>query len=40
MEIEEIKKVIIDQREEINDFFKREKIIERELNSNNLNAGQ
>lgn len=36
MEIEEIKKVIIDQREGINDFFKREKIIERELNSNNL----
>jgi len=36
MEIEEIKRIIIDQREENNNFFKTEKIIERELDSNNL----
>ena len=31
MEIERIKKVIVDQQEELTDFFRREKIIEREV---------
>jgi len=36
MEIEEIKKIIIDQKEEIEDFFRKERIIERDLDSINL----
>jgi len=31
MEIERIKKVIVDQKEELREFFQREKIIEREI---------
>ena len=36
MEIERIKKVIVDQREEIEEFFRREEIIEREINLEKL----
>ena len=36
MEIEEIKRIIVDQKEESNNFLKTEKIIERELDSDNL----
>jgi uncharacterized protein len=36
MEIERIKKVIVEQKEELTDFFKREKIIEREVDTKQL----
>lgn len=36
MEIEAIKKVIVDQREEIEEFFGREEIIDREINTQRL----
>ncbi|MBU4579736.1 ATP-binding protein [Patescibacteria group bacterium] len=36
MEIERIKKVIVDQKEELREFFQREKIIEREIGAEKL----
>ncbi|MDO9231049.1 MAG: ATP-binding protein [bacterium] len=36
MEIEKIKKIIVDQKEEIEDFFQREKIVSRELSPDKL----